>query len=199
MTLDGIRLVSWDVDGTLFSLGRLAARIVRLHRVRWGELQRWWEYHRCVEQQRRTADSRVVGEELVRLGQARAHERELIRAALPQIPPRQAAVRLIREIDRLGIPQVALSDFECKYKIEALGLSGYFAGQYACEQIGFWKPSPVPLSQIQEEFSVQPSQHLHVGDRFDTDGQAAERNGCRFLLIDRSPKLWRTFTAMCSF
>ncbi len=42
------------------------------------------------------------------------------------------------------------------------------------------KPHPQMLQQILTDFELRPEQILHVGDRLDSDGQAAEAIGCPF-------------------
>jgi len=205
--LTGIRLVSWDVDGTLFSYLRLSAALARMvarcgMRTGWGNAARQaretWEFHRTVEKQRRGLNSTVIAAELAPFARAQEAESRMLEAALAAIPPRQRALNLLRRFSAAGVPQVALSDFECAYKLRSLGLAEHFAGTYSCRSLGFWKPSPVSLARIQQDFGLDPGQHLHVGDRPDTDGEACARNGCHFMLIDRLPKLWKPFNAVCA-
>lgn len=204
----GIRIVSWDVDGTLFSYLRLTLELLRTTFQNalitgWPrtheQLREIWEFHRAVEKQRRHPKCRVVAEDLDRWRQPQTREKETLQTILCRIQPRRRAVVMLERLAGLGIPQVALSDFECQYKLDALGLGSRFAKAYSCEQLGFWKPSPVPLARIQSDFGVQPEEHLHIGDRWDTDGEACMRNGCRFKLIDGLPKLWRTFNLVCCY
>ena len=198
-TENDIRLVSWDVDGTLFSFPDLALALCRNAPGRllargWAEtrdaLAEVRGFHRAIELQRRRGHSRVVRRDLSAYEAVRAEEQAAIERALALVRPRRSAVRLLERFRSARIPQVAWSDFECGFKLRALTLESYFAGAYSSEEIGFWKPSSVPLSKIQTDFGVSPEHHLHIGDRGDTDGEASRRNGCRYLEIDRSPMLW---------
>lgn len=188
-----IKLVSWDVDGTLFSYKRLAFELFRngfrnilvaglSKTVK--NLREVFEFHRIVELQRLNTKSKVNPAHLIRLKAAQEREKEALRIALNGLLPRSNVVGLIQKFAQNGIPQVALSDFECEYKLEALGLHKHFEKAYSCEEIGFWKPSPIPLSKVQKDFGVLPEQHLHIGDRASTDGLACERNGCQFLHVN---------------
>ncbi len=188
--MNDIRLVSWDVDGTLYS--HLSLAFVLLQNAFRATLStgpismgktfvQVLEFHRKVEKQRKNPDCEVLLPELEELKQAENFERRALEIALRNIRPRECAVDLLKRFADKGTIQVAFSDFECEYKLEALGLSHYFQKSYSCRQIGFWKPSPVGLSCIQREFGVDSQQHLHVGDRPATDGKACMRNGCRFL------------------
>ena len=185
-----IRVVSWDVDGTLFSFAHLARQLFKRTVdsakakgwIKTGKaLRRFVQYYRLVERQRCKPDCMVIDSEFEALRETRIHEREAMEFALRRIEPRADALQLLQYCTKNGITQVALSDFECDYKLAALGLTHHFQKAYSCREIGFWKPSPIPLMKIQKEFGIRPDQHLHIGDRLDTDGEACARNGCRFL------------------
>ena len=210
MTMDpthgDIRLVSWDVDGTLYSFTRILRAIAKYRRSTfkdqgWMEtgrkLVRMWKFQRTVEHQRRDSDCRVIGSDLERFSETRLQVREVLCRMLGEIRPQSGALDLLGRFARSGIPQVAWSDFNCRYKLDALGIACYFDGTYVSEDIGFWKPSPITLQKIQRDFGIHPENHLHIGDRWDTDGEACLRNGCRFMPIDRLPRFWRTFNSLC--
>jgi FMN phosphatase YigB (HAD superfamily) len=177
-----IKLVSWDVDGTLFSYRQLAWTLIRLAPVSewtWRELRQTFRFHRLVEAQRRSCNSRVCEEDLVIYASTCAREKQVMRAALSRMRPPENVQRTLEGFQRAGITQVALSDFECNYKVRALGIHRYFTKTFSCREFGFWKPSPIPLSEVQTEFGVRPGEHLHIGDRDAADGQACIKNGCR--------------------
>jgi putative hydrolase of the HAD superfamily len=177
-----IKLVSWDVDGTLFSYRQLAWTLIRLAPVTewaWRELRETWRFHRLVEMQRRLPNSRVCEEDLLIYASTYAREKQAMQAALSRMNPPKNVQRALEGFERAGITQVALSDFECGYKLHALGIECYFAKTYSCREFGYWKPSPIPLSKVQAEFGVRPEEHLHIGDRVDTDGRACIQNGCK--------------------
>jgi FMN phosphatase YigB (HAD superfamily) len=191
--LQEIRVVTWDVDGTLFSFAHLARQLFK--RTVDSVKSKGWiktgtalcqllQYYTLVQKQRRRPDCVVVLSEFEDLAECRIYEREALEFALRRIKPRPIALQLLQYFAKNGAIQIALSDFECDYKLEALGLSQYFQKAYSCRDIGFWKPSPVPLLKIQTEFGFRPDEHLHIGDRLDTDGEACARNGCRFLFLD---------------
>ena len=205
--MKGIRLVSWDVDGTLFSHVRLLAPLIRQFarcgmesgwRNSFERLHETWKFHRTVENQRQAPNSMVLASELEPFENIYALERRALDKALQTIRPRSRALAMLRRFSSDGVPQVALSDFECDYKLKALGIRQYFDDTYSCHSLGFWKPSPTPFAKIQSDFRVRPDQHLHIGDRRDTDGEACARNGCRFMLIDQLPRPWKTFNRICA-
>jgi HAD superfamily hydrolase (TIGR01549 family) len=140
-------------------------------------------FHQKVEAQRRCNDSRVDIEELRSFESIRAEEKTALDLALRITQPRSAVLEMLKALRAEGVPQVALSDFDCEYKLKALGLTGYFARTYSCHRLGYWKPSPLPFAHVQRDFGIQPDEHLHIGDRNNADGGGSVRNGCRFVNV----------------
>lgn len=181
---DGIRLVSWDVDGTLYSerVLRLALwrRVLSLRNL--SEVSGLRATLREVNRQR-GGDARVQSEHALTNAMRLAAQEEFLAEFLKRIPPRVEAVRLLEQAKAAGIPQVVLSDFPCERKLAALNLAAFFHSHAVGATSGFWKPSPTLFRQLQSQFSVAPAQHLHIGDRDDTDGAGARAAGCRFLRL----------------
>ena len=193
-----IRVVSWDVDGTLFSYSRLLIALFRLSPRKlqasgWigmaGQIRDLCRFHQNVESQRRCKDSRVENADLRSFDAIEAEERVALEAALRITEPRLSALHTLKAFRTSGVPQVALSDFESAYKLKALGLTGYFAQTYSCRALGYWKPSPLPFERIERDFGVRPDEHLHIGDRNDADGWGCARNGCHFVNVRSLRKL----------
>jgi FMN phosphatase YigB (HAD superfamily) len=178
--LEGVRLVSWDVDGTLYSRRALERRLL------WAALRGWkgWQqlralrgYHRAIEAQRRTPEARVNAEALEKFGL----RGDVVLRMLEGLAPNPVAVELIAALSGLKIPQVVLSDFAAQEKLKALGLQDRLPLAYDCQRLGHWKPSPIPFAHLEQVHGVRAADHLHIGDRLDTDGEGARRAGCRFL------------------
>lgn len=187
--LDGIRLVTWDVDGTLYRMSDLnrALRRTTLRRL-WtaGPRVTWAELRDSRAHRRRLARQRGGDGRVDRSGD---HDRtaaalaRYVEEALTLIRPNPKAIQLLDVVAAAGLPQVALSDLEPGTKLATLGLADRFVATYACEALGWWKPSPLPFRHVQAVHGVRPDEHLHVGDREDTDGEGARRAGCRFHLL----------------
>lgn len=82
---------------------------------------------------------------------------------------------------RLGV----LSDYPTRAKVEALGLSRYI-DLHLCStdpEINAFKPSPAGLLEACRRWGIEPGQLLYVGDRTDTDGEAARAAGSRFVQV----------------
>jgi HAD superfamily hydrolase (TIGR01549 family) len=187
MNLDGIRLVTWDVDGTLYRRRALERALVldclkrtwREPRV-WSDLQAARRYSAHAEAWRgRTLTEawkteHAEGAKLVEPWLARVLER---------VAPRPEAIRHLDDIRAARLTQVVLSDFASVEKLRALKLDGYFTAIYACSAIGALKPSPVPFQHVQQAHGVAPHEHLHIGDRPDTDEVGAKAAGARCLIL----------------
>lgn len=184
--LEGIALVTWDVDGTLYPTRALRRRFAwhcagLLKKGHVGQAVRTWlraaSVRRRVEAQRK-GESRVDFD-LKTLDDEDALFGELLEGHAPDA----RAVEWLSTIGQRGIPQVALSDFPSEHKLAALGLLTPFHSVRACAAVGHWKPSPEALWAVEAEHQVKPKQHLHLGDRDDTDGEVARRAGCHFMLF----------------
>src|SRR5262245_23143744 len=110
--MPGIRVVSWDVDGTLFSYWRILAPIAReLARAGtkggWSHVTRQfsgaWQFHRSVEGQRRKPGSVVDGAAITRSAECVAWERRILDAALRSTRPRRRAVSLMEQFRASGV------------------------------------------------------------------------------------------------
>ncbi len=191
LALDGIRLVSWDVDGTLYR--PLAARlaIARRFAFAWltGDGPRLLRGMRAFQRARARLSAQRGGkgasEPPAPDPLRQSFERELLFPALAAIGPRAGIRELLAALGARGLIQVAFSDYPCEEKIRALGLAAHFAGFYAGETLAAPKPHPAALARIAADFSLTATQMLHIGDRLVTDGAAAAAFGCRALIFGR--------------
>jgi FMN phosphatase YigB (HAD superfamily) len=85
-----------------------------------------------------------------------------------------------------GIKLAVLSDYHSvDERLSGLGIpAGCFDIITSCEMYGALKPSPRPFVEIALTWNVTCSSVLVVGDRTDTDGEAARNAGMQFLLLD---------------
>ncbi len=178
-----MKLVTWDVDGTLYSLPELKRRVfLKLFLSgKWRLLRSMMALHDWIDAERDVEGGKVNQQcWQIQWREVFAQEKEVFSEVLTQMKPRADALQLLQEYRRQGIPQVALSDLESMYKIKILGLESYFADGVSAFEVGFWKPSPVAFRQVQSRFGVEPQDHLHIGDRWETDGAGAKASGCDF-------------------
>ena len=84
-----------------------------------------------------------------------------------------------------SVQLVVLSDYgHVAEKLEALGIDQkLFDCVISAPELGGLKPAPQLLLQILEKMKVTPKQCLVIGDREDTDGQLAQSVGALFQLV----------------
>ena len=194
MDLTSIRVVSWDVDGTLYSVQRMRWQLLflllkemtptrGLRSIR--EVMALRQF-RMVMERARTSDKALPA------AVEQNHRKSLLEMehhwygrAIQRIGPRPGVVDLLAFLASQGLTQVILSDYESNYKLASLGLQDRFQSVYAGESLGFIKPSPRGLQRIADDFKIPPAHLLHIGDRAETDGAAAQAAGCPFLILGR--------------
>lgn len=185
----GIEAVTLDVDGTLYSLRRMAWRtwwtmlpVADLFR----DLQR-------VREQMRGADpvEDFRREQAIRLAAIRGISREdaarqvealilrwtrLFVRLRPYPGMRDALLQLHQRGVRLGI----VSDYPASGKLAGLGLEHLpFRTITVAEEVGALKPHPAAFLRAVEWLDASPGRVLHVGDREDCDVAGARGAGMR--------------------
>ena len=195
-SLTRIKVVSWDVDGTLYSMPRLRIMIALLAAKR---MTRGWREARDVRVElselqkvrKYISTIRLNGGILSNLGPLSDRdritriERRWYGEAIRRIGVTQLAMSLIERIARAGVQQVIASDFYSDYKIKALGLEGKFSRIYAGEAMGFVKPNANMFRMISESLGIDPSNILHIGDMQERDGVAASGAGFQVAIIGK--------------
>ncbi len=181
MSCAGVAAVSFDVDGTLFS-DRFLRIEVALEAIRRGSPGPLLELGRLA---RRAESSRRAGAldpawESDRPGRLEAEDRLLLPVIRRRGPRAGAAGLLARLRPR---PVIAVSDFVAEAKLRALGLRDRFDHTYAAEAHGALKPDPRVFHAALADLRILPAALLHIGNRPDTDGEAARAAGCRVLIL----------------
>ena len=200
-----VRVVVFDVDGTLYDQRALRLRMARELVLRCLARPATLRDARILKTFRRLreklADEEATG--IVRL----QYERPAKRLRLP--PGRVEAVveewiltRPLRHVAACRQPGVrrlfavlgasgrrvgVWSDYPAAGKLEALGLT---ADAVVCAndaQVDRLKPRPEGLARLLERFGTAPAEALMIGDRDERDGEAARRLGCPYLLLARKP------------
>lgn len=199
-----IQVVSWDVDGTLYSMPRLRAVIALLAATR---IARGLNEARCVRAElselhkvrEHIATVRSNGGVLSNLGPLSDRERIMkierrwYGEAIRRIGVTRLANNLIYRIGKAGLQQVIASDFYSDYKLQALGLEGSFSEIYAGEAMGFIKPNANMFRHISESLGVDSSHILHIGDMQKRDGVAAQGAGFQVAIIGKDDEFLRKF------
>jgi putative hydrolase of the HAD superfamily len=190
--------VTFDVDGTLYDLGRQRLRalpgLVRHLRV----VQSWRRQTEALRGQRvpnfHAEVHRRISDELgLSLDRVEAAvQRSLGSAWLGSFhegTPLAGIGEVLDALDAKGTPRAVVSDHPGKTKLEAMGLGQGWAAIVDCSALGALKPLPDGLVAAAAAMSVSPADILHIGDRDDTDGDMARTAGASLLLRGRD---WNT-------
>lgn len=194
MLTDDIELVTWDVDGTLYSMpavkravifaairGLFSLRIARNLR----ELSLLGRFRKSMARAR-SAGGQLPDGALAERDRVLAAEHRWYRPAIEKVGVAPGIFELMDRFDRAGIRQVVVSDYRADYKLEALGLRDRFAASYAAEDHGALKPSPAVFHAVIADHHIAPERILHIGDRDDTDTIAAQAAGCQATLLPQA-------------
>ena len=199
--LASIEVVSWDVDGTLYSIERLKRRLFVLllrdiacgrGRAAWAELVQLQRYRSSIEAARtRGGTLATILDKTERAALLRL-ERDWYGRGLRRVGLRRGTTELFEFFAGRKIPQVVFSDYQADYKLDALGLESRFTSTYAGECLGYLKPHPAGFERIAADCGISPGALLHIGDRAATDAAGARAAGCQSLIIGRDFRSFAT-------
>lgn len=193
-----IRAVSFDLDGTLYSLARAKGPLL------WATFPRWrtMRVGRAVREELRgrdfadgasllAAEARLVAERLdTDEASARAALDDIflvrLTRVLGRVGPFAGSRELLSAVVARGLPIALVSDRgAAREKLAALGLADLpWAAIVSADDTGVLKPAAAVLTTTAARLGVRPSQLLHIGDRDDADGAAARAAGCASVIID---------------
>lgn len=208
---DGIRLVVFDVDGTLYDqrglrlcmLREMLLAAIRTRSAEFVHILRAYRriredlgdaLHEDFERELHSRTAALVGcsEERVRSTAEEWLERRplrhLARYRYPGLPD------LFRSLRQGGKRIGVLSDYPARRKLDALGLDADLIVCAGDGAVGVLKPHPRGLQLLMARAGASPAETLLIGDRVDRDGLAAEAAGVRALIRSRkSINGWPTF------
>lgn len=210
---DSIKLVAFDVDGTLYNQAPLRWRMVRdmcLQAVASFSLATPTviRHYRQLREELGDKETRGFERELIAVTAAKAHcpetlVRKLVEEWINLRPlPYLAACRypgvdrLFDALHRSGKTVGVVSDYPAMAKLAAMHLHADIVISATDLNIGVLKPNPKGLVELMRQASVAPECTLFIGDRIDRDGFAAQRAGVRCLIRASRPHAgFQTFRA----
>jgi len=187
-----IQAVSFDLDGTLYATGPHRLRLLLRLIPQLGPIRAWTTAVAALRGQRHTElPDRIVADTAVALGssddEARGRlwfflERTWIHGLAPDhiLPGVHDAITLL---DARGIPRAVASDHPVEGKLRRLGLDAGWRAGLCAEALGALKPDPTVLLAAARAMGCPITAMLHIGDRHDTDGEAARAAGARYLHV----------------
>ena len=199
-TSAGIRLVVFDVDGTLYDQRRLRRRMALelLKHLAWSRAGR--RKIRILQTFRRIRETLAdqeaehviarqyedpAAELKISAEEVRAVTDEWIeRRPLPLLAgcAEPGVVQLFAQLRHAGRTIAVLSDYPAADKLAALDLTADVIVHAVDPEVNRFKPHPRGLEVILDRTRVPPAQAVLIGDRMERDGLCAERAGVRFLL-----------------
>ena len=199
-----IRVVSWDVDGTLYNIPKMKvlAFLTMLPSLLFGPLRSGLREIRAIFAFRdRMRAIRLAGGDLsqykppIERAELLEYSSRWWAPATGKAGLRKGVREFITALESRGIRQVVLSDYYSDAKLRVLGVHESFHTIYAAEEIGHLKPSTVPFEAVLRDQGIQPDEMLHIGDRDDTDGIGARNAGVPTLIIGQDFKRFSALTA----
>ncbi|MEL6343418.1 MAG: HAD family hydrolase [Myxococcota bacterium] len=197
-----IQAISFDFDGTLVQPGWRTLRMLPAVLRRRGALlhiqsaierlrlspRRHPDIHRAiiVEAAKHSHLAPAVLQEALEDDLDRAFPR-----AIRDAPSPAPIDALIKRCDEIGIPRVIVSDHPAIEKLRLRGGPAGWAAVISCRALGALKPLPDGLWAAAAQLGVPISALLHVGDRWETDGNAAAAAGCLFAHLSQADRLRR--------
>lgn len=198
MDLHGIRLVVFDLDGTLYDKRGLAWRLIfsdwrnllmlkaertmrkRLRGVFLGDADAFYKALFCG-----MALMRHVTPERVEMWYRRHYMPAMVRLLQEHYVAAPFLRELLPALHERGIRVAVFSDYgEVERKLEALGLSAaLFDAVFDAPSLGGLKPCREAFDALLFRMEVLPANALMVGDRWDTDGEGARLAGMKFLKV----------------
>jgi len=204
MNLDEIDVVSWDVDGTLYSLPLMSSAVLGLFMARLcsknalsacREVVLLHQIRRTMRRIRAAEGSMSSHRLQPELQQRLLIEKRWYGQAIKRIGLRGGVLDVIMRFKNAGLRQIIVSDYVSDYKLEMLGLDNIFDGMYAGEILGFVKPSPRLFTMVAKDQGVSANRILHIGDNEARDGRAAREAGCRVAILGNDFCTFRHFLA----
>jgi HAD superfamily hydrolase (TIGR01549 family) len=204
-----IRLVAFDVDGTLYCQRPLRLRMGRdmvVHTVAKCDLNAISVVSAYRRIRERLAAEEVVDFERVLIAEtakATSMSPERIHAIVSEwIDTRP--IRYLRSCLFSGVPQLfaglqragkqigIFSDYPATEKLSAMGLSAHHI--VAAGDVGLLKPRAEGLQLLMATAGATARETLFIGDRADRDGVAGQRAGVRILIRSSKPiEVFQTF------
>ena len=204
-----IRLVAFDVDGTLYQQRPLRLRMGRdmvLHAV-----AKWDLNAISVVSAYRRIRERLAAEEVVDFERVLIAETAKAASMSPERVQTIVAewietrpLRYLRSCLFSGVPQLfaglqragkkigIFSDYPATEKLAAMGLAAHHV--VAANDVGLLKPHARGLESLMAAASATARDTLFIGDRVDRDGVAGQRAGVRTLIRSSKPiEAFQTF------
>ncbi|GAO38842.1 putative hydrolase [Sphingomonas changbaiensis NBRC 104936] len=204
-----IKLVAFDVDGTLYAQRslrlRMGARLLlhsltRFDRRTLAVLKSYRQHRETLGKAETEAFEIALVAEVARRHRLSENSvKRIVAEWIEERPLGQLAAcryagveRLFERVRTSGRAIGILSDYPAAAKLEALALRADHI--VSAGEVGMLKPHPRGLERLMALAGAKPHQTVLIGDRAERDGEAARRSGAHCLLrSEQRLSGWRTF------
>jgi FMN phosphatase YigB (HAD superfamily) len=205
-----IKLVVFDVDGTMYNQKRLRQKMLfslvsfYLPRpARWSELRILKIFREEREKNKSRPITDLQHDQYIwcqtRTGRDIEQIKQVVNHWILEYPLRllnqliyPGLHELFVALNKAGIKVAVLSDYPAEKKLQAMKLQADLVIDAADERINALKPDPAGLRFIAEYFKTDIRETVFIGDREDTDGEAARRINMNFILLDKK-KIYKNY------
>lgn len=209
---DAIRLVVFDVDGTLYNQRRLRLLMLRdllAHTVVTRSVETLSILRRYRKVREALGDQEIDGFDDVLVertagaaGVARAKVKSAVSEWMEHRPLAHVRacryphlVELFAALKRRNKIVAIFSDYPAIDKLRALDLTADVIVSSVDQNVGILKPNPRGLNHIMAATGIFPDQTVLIGDRTERDGEAARRAGVAALIRSDKPiQDWPSFS-----
>ena len=208
---DEVRLVVFDVDGTLYDQGGLRMRMLQemllaaIQRRDLGFVRLLRAYRHIREElgdlQHEDFQAELISRTAARVGCRAEHVRSTATEWLERRPLRLLAryrypllVELFQGLRRKGKKIGIFSDYPASAKLEAMELDADVVVCATDADVAMLKPHPKGLEVLMSRVAVRAPETVLIGDRPERDGLAARALSVPCLIRSRKPIAgWQTF------
>jgi len=196
MSATPLQAVTFDVDGTLYSIRSMILRNLfsmlpllgffrELHKVRAGMRGESPVDDFRAEQALRLAERLGTTPEQAARQVERVIDVHWMRA-FKKVRPFKGVRQAIQSLVERKLPVGLISDYPLDQKLAGLGLADLpFVFSINTEDIGALKPHPAAFLEAARRLGIEPAGMLHIGDREDCDVSGALAAGMRAALYHR--------------
>ena len=190
---DAVQVVSWDLDGTLYSLKPVVKAFRRRILLDLLKGRLWSTIHAGFSLWRRLTTMRKVRDRGGVEGLPKPAETTNVKirmadwhsGAVGDVGAQPGLSELLQAVQETGKRQIVITDYEAEGKLDALNLPITFERIFEGEVLGAIKPSPQLFETILADLQIHPHALLHIGDRDESDGEAARGAGCQVLILGK--------------
>ncbi|WP_210190003.1 HAD family hydrolase [Ensifer adhaerens] len=204
MHWDRVRLVVFDLDGTLYDQRRVRARmLLRLlaDAARTRSLATLYilrAFRDCREQLGDALATDVAERQYELTAERCGHSPETVKKTVEEWIERRPLDLLpgcrCRGVERVfaglvtqGKTLAVLSDYPASEKLKALGLSADIVVSSMDPEVGVLKPHPAGLAHVLDRAQVPAEQAIMIGDRVERDWAVAQSHGMQALIRSARP------------